>query len=328
MSLKPSNPIWDWITFSGLVLAVFHLMALWYRWLRPDPEFLAFSTGVIQLLAISSFLGFQTESGKKLVLRLDDTLSLGGWAKSPARVCISAWSMFAILAILLYFGSPLAAQIFRQRGADAFENGEFSQAIDHFKQAVSLTPGNARAHYNLANAHEQIYDYDQAIAEYQIALELDDSFLPAYNNLGRLHLIARNDSDAALATLLSGERRVDEPLSKAIMAKNIARAFLEKGLPGEALRWLESSGDTLRMLQANGERVEVYLAETEQLLAKTHQRRGDEALASSAWQNSLGYALSVSESNSCVSEGSRLPPDCILAVRLAAEAREMLVQTP
>jgi hypothetical protein len=45
---------------------------VWYRWLRPDPEFLVFSTGVIQQLAILSFLGLQTEGGKKLVLRLDD----------------------------------------------------------------------------------------------------------------------------------------------------------------------------------------------------------------------------------------------------------------
>ena len=45
---------------------------MWYRWQRPDPEFLAFSTGVIQLLAILSFLSLKTEGGKKLVFRLDD----------------------------------------------------------------------------------------------------------------------------------------------------------------------------------------------------------------------------------------------------------------
>jgi len=84
VSLKNSNIRWEWFTFAGLVLAVFIILALWYRWLRPDPDFLAFTTGVTELLAIASFLGLQTEGGRNLVLRLDNTLGLGSWVKSPA----------------------------------------------------------------------------------------------------------------------------------------------------------------------------------------------------------------------------------------------------
>jgi tetratricopeptide (TPR) repeat protein len=326
MSSKSSSVLWDWLTFAGLVLIVFHLLALWYRWLRPDPDFLAFSTGVIQLLAIASFLGLQTEGGKKLVLRLDNTLGLGKWVKSPARLCATVWALSGLVAILLYLGAPLAAQLYRQRGADAFEDGNNSQAIRHFKQALSLAPGSARTHYNLGNAYEQLYDYDLAIDEYQKALEMDDSFWPAYNNLGRLYLIARSDADAALATMLTGERRVEDALSKAVMAKNLAWAYSAKGLNGTAVEKLQTAIDDLQALRSNGDSVEIYQAEAYLLLARIIQAQGDAEAARGAFQDSLGYALAVVESPICTAQGPRLPPDCLNATRWAAEAREALAE--
>ena len=41
-----------------------------------------------------------------------------------------------------------------------------------FNQAISLDPGNARSHYNLALAYESLYEYDFAILEYQFHLNL------------------------------------------------------------------------------------------------------------------------------------------------------------
>lgn len=72
-----------------------------------------------------------------------------------------------------------------------------------------------------------------------MSLELADDFWPAYNNLGRLYLRAQSDPDAALATLLAGQRRADNPLGQAVIGKNVAWAYLERGLPRASLATLE-----------------------------------------------------------------------------------------
>ena len=318
--------LWDWLTFFALIAIVYHGLMLWYRWLRPDPEFLDFSTAVAELLAIASLLGLQTERGRQLVVRLDDSPAMGRLLNSPRRICTTAWLMAAVLILLTYVGTPQAAQLFRRRGVAALEDGSYSTAIQHFQQALSLTPGNARTHYDLASANEALHNYEQAMAEYQSSLELDDAFWPAYNNLGRLHMRVRDDPDAALATLLSGQRRATSPLGQAVIGKNIGRAYLEKRLPRTSLTALNEVTENLMALRSQGENVEIYLAETHQLEAQAHEALDQLDDAHRAWQDSLGYALAVAESESCAEDVTHLPPDCLDAIRWVAEARERLAQ--
>lgn len=241
---------------------------------------------------------------------------------TPRRVCLFVWMLATVAALLLYVGSPSAAYFFDHHGAAALEDGRYSVTVRDFRQAISLSPRGARAHYNLASAYEALHDDEQAIAEYQVALELDDGFWPTYNNLGRLYLRTRDDPDAALTVLLAGQRRVDDPLGQAIIGKNIAWAHLEKGLPRAALVALDEALTNLRALQAEGENVEIYIAEAHRLEALAYWALAMPADARRAWQDSLGYALAVAESEACVVDASRLPPDCLDALRWAAEAGE------
>jgi len=48
----PHRKFWDWLAFFVQVTTVYRFLALGYRWLRPDPEFLDFSTGITKLPAI------------------------------------------------------------------------------------------------------------------------------------------------------------------------------------------------------------------------------------------------------------------------------------
>jgi tetratricopeptide (TPR) repeat protein len=326
MTTDRTHKLWDWLTFIALAMLVYHVLVLWYRWLRPDPEFLDFSTGVAELLAIASLLGLQTERGRQIVLRVDDSRALARLLNSPRRICATAWLAAGVFALLVYVGSPQAAQLFRRQGVTALEGGSYSTAIRHFQQALSLAPRNARTHYNLASAYEALHDYEQAIAEYQISLEIDDGFWPAYNNLGRLHVRSQDDPDAALATLLAGQRRADSPLGQAVIGKNIAWAYLEKGLPRASLAALEKVTENLMTLQGQGVSVEIYLAEMHQVEAQAHEALEKPTVARRAWQDSLGYALAVAESESCAAGVSHLPPDCLDAFRWVAEARERLAE--
>jgi len=323
---KDRSKLWEWLTFIGSLIIIFLSMTLWYRWLRPDPDFLAFSTGVVELVAIASFLGLQTEGGRKIVLRLDDTLGLGRRINSPGKVTLVVWGMVGMLYIFLVYGSPQAAKSYRLQGVGALEAGEYSRAILDFNRALSLDPDSATTRYNLASAYEELHDYEKAIAEYQQSIELDDSFWPAYNNLGRLYLLSANDPDAALGTLMAGERRTEDSLGKAIMMKNIAWAYYEKGLPLTALRTIRDAIEALKSTRSEGDNVEIYLAEAYNLSARVHASVGDQKQAKIAYNDSLGYALAVAESQTCTTSGIRLAPDCLAAVRWVAEAREAVYE--
>jgi len=317
---------WDWMTFVGLALLVYHVLVLWYRWLRPDPEFLGFTAAVAELLAIASFLGLQTERGREFAFGFDDTPVYQRLFSTSRRRCLTAWTGALLTGLFLYAGSPLAATLYNQDGARALESGRYSVALKRFQRSTSLAPANSRAHYNLATVYSHLNDADEAIAEYQVALELDTDFWPTYNNLGRLYLLAEEDPDAALSMLLSGYRKADSVLGKAVLGKNIGWSYLEKGLPRSALDELEVSLEELQTLRTEGESVEGYLAEVYRLQALTHEALGQGEEADAAWQDSLGFALAVAESQRCVSAETRPDPDCLDTLRWVAEAQERLME--
>jgi tetratricopeptide (TPR) repeat protein len=268
----------------------------------------------------------QTEGGRKLVLRIDDTLGLGSRLNSPGKVTLVVWGIVGVLYIFLVVGSSQAAKWYRLRGVDALEIGEYSRAISAFNQALSLDPGSATTRYNLASAYEELHDYEKAIEAYQQSIELDDSFWPAYNNLGRLFLLYANDPDTALGTLLAGEHMTSDSLGNAILKKNIAWAYYDKGLLHTAMKTVQEAIEELKSLRGGGGNVEIYLAETYNLLARVSASAGDLEQAEIAYQDSLGYALAVAESGSCQAAGIHLPPDCLSAIRWVAEAREASYQ--
>jgi tetratricopeptide (TPR) repeat protein len=282
-----------------------------------------FIGNVAQVVALLSLLGFTTEWGKRAVATLGQT-SFIRRCLTPRNVCLFTWSVTTVTVLAFHAGSPLAAYLFDRHGAAALERGQYSVAMRDFRQAVSLAPGNARTHYNLASACEALHNDEDAIDEYQAALELDESFWPASNNLGRLFLQARHDPHAALGVLLAAQQRVVDPLGQAVIGKNVAWAYLEKGLPRAALAGLDKAIADLRALQAQGKSVENYLADAHRLEALAYQALNRPADARRAWQDSLGYALAVAESESCAAKVSPHPPDCLDALRWAAEAREWL----
>jgi hypothetical protein len=115
-------------------------------------------------------------------------------------------------------------------------------------------------------------------------------------------------------------------LGRAVIGKNVAWAYLEKGLPRAALAGLDKAIADLRALQAQGKSVESYLADAHRLEALAWQALNRAADARHAWQDSLGYALAVAESEPCAAGASRPPPACLDALRWEAEAREWLAE--
>jgi tetratricopeptide (TPR) repeat protein len=321
---EKENNIWDWITFFALALIVYFIMELWYRWLRPNPEFLNFSTDIVTIFTIASFLGLQSKGGKKLVLSFERLPFINNIFLNHKKKTIFIWSIVIFLALLLYVVSPQAAVVFRKRGVTALENGSYSNSIKYFTQALSLTKGDARTYYDLASAQEALHNYDQAIIDYHLSLENDDSFWPTYNNLGRLYILSKNDPDAALGILINGQKQTIDQLGSAIIHKNIGWAYLEKGFLQASISNLDQALDEFHILLNKGDNIATYLSEAHRLKALAYESLEMSVDARQEWQDSYAYALTMYESDQCNSEVSFIPMICLDATRLLAEAREKI----
>ena len=78
-------------------------------------------------------------------------------------------------------------QVWTDKGNAAAQQANYEDAADAFARAVSLSPNNARARYNLALAQQYLGDAETAVAGYRRAIDLDPQLLDAYINLGNLY---------------------------------------------------------------------------------------------------------------------------------------------
>ncbi|MGB0383823.1 MAG: tetratricopeptide repeat protein [Ardenticatenaceae bacterium] len=318
------DSIWEGVALVGLLPLLYYVLRLWYHGWGYDPDFLNFTAGVATLVALVSLLGFQSEWGQLLARRVNLMVNLSRLWQNSKRVCLTVWVTVGLLWIAFHWGYPWWAYRCNLRGADALEEGRYSAAVQDFRQAVTLFPDNANGHYNLARAYESLYQYEEAISEYQQALELDDELWPAYNNLGSLYLVARNEPDAALTILLAAQTRTNDAYEEAVLGKNIAWAYLKKGLFHVAGPKLDEVIAKLEEAQAQGHAVSIDFAESYRLMALTYDALAQPEDAKRAWATSQGYALAVRDSERCQPPVRLSEIDCLNAQIWAAEAEQAL----
>jgi tetratricopeptide (TPR) repeat protein len=74
------------------------------------------------------------------------------------------------------------------------DDGQYDQAITHFRRSLALNPASASTHYNLGYALSVRGRHEDAAAEFLEALRLDPDYAQAHNNLGAvLQLLGRPD---------------------------------------------------------------------------------------------------------------------------------------
>jgi len=196
-----------------------------------------------------------------------------------------SWMMLlALTGLVLVFALvkslPSIARSYNNRGFQLQQHGQIKAAIEDYQRAIRLSPGYAEAHYNLADAYEEIPDYDKALEEYQRAINADFMFYQAYNNLSRLYILRRRDYGAALRLLdRAMNLKPQEPSVQYSLRKNYGWANFE-------LRQLGQAEQNLRFAVAvNSERGAAHC-----LLAKVldAQERADVALAE--WEACAAYS--------------------------------------
>ena len=186
---------------------------------------------------------------------------------------------FLALTSTLWFLSPLA-RYFNNRGLVLQGTGDLHAAMDEYRRALLLKPHYAEARYNLADAYEEIPDYDKAAEEYQKAIDSDITLYEAYNNLARLYIKRRNDPGMALGLLDKGMS--SHPQEKSVQYsfhKNYGWANLE------LKNYLRAEQDLKLAIELNPDRGAARC-----LLAKVLdvQGRPDESLPD--WQACLAFS--------------------------------------
>jgi tetratricopeptide (TPR) repeat protein len=84
------------------------------------------------------------------------------------------------------------------RGNGARNRGNYDQAIADYDAAIQKDPNNARAWYNRGWAYGEKKNYDRAIADYTQAIRLDPNYTLAYNGRG-IAYNEKKDNDRAIA---------------------------------------------------------------------------------------------------------------------------------
>ena len=333
------GPLVKALTLLGLILFIDCFLRLWYYGWSYNPGFLDFTANVATLVAIIPLLGLQTEWGRHVIGELIQIIPLNRWwRQSPEGVCLVLWLLVALMYGGLDRGYPYLARKANIDGAQALRDGDYSVALDEFRWAVSLSPEDAQAHYNLGNTYQALHDNESAISAYRLALAEDDKLWPAYNNLGQLYLSALDDPDAALLILHAGltKVKVNDPPWKAVLRKNIGWAYLEKGQPHAALSELQAATEKLECLNDDKKaNFWIYLTETYRLTALTYETLAQEnperaeadrwqQEAQQAWIESEAYAQAILTSSLCQSEDTLASFECLNARLWASEARERL----
>ena len=334
--LHSSHTICKSATLRGLPLLLYYLLRLWYHGLAYDPDFLDFTASVATLVALIPLIGLQTERGRDVARELGQLVGLNHWWQNSKVVCLMIWLFVAVMYGGLHVWYPYLAHNANIRGSQALQNGEYSVAIAEFRWAVSLSPQNAQAHYNLGNSYQALHDDESALYAYQVALVQDDGLWEAYNNLGQLYLSAFDDPDAALLTLQAGLTKAEDSTWQALLRKNIGWAYLAKGLPHAALAELSAAREQLEGLD-DEEKAHfwLYLAETYRLTALTYEKLIEEKPNHAeadrwrqeiqpAWIQSEAYAQALLTSSLCQPQGVPASFECLNARIWATEARERM----
>ncbi len=172
---------------------------------------------------------------------------------------------------------------------------DYSCAIDHYQQALTLQPGYAPAHYSLGELYVYLGDREQnpqqaqdyrtkAIVQYRLAMIFGtEAAVYAMTDLARLKILA-GDNQAALRLTSHALQKVEDDITKAALLNYQGWA------KSNQQRFTEAQQDLQQSLLLDPER-----AGTHCLLGKIYESQQNSQLAREAFRNCLRYPSTLPE---------------------------------
>ncbi|MBH43809.1 MAG: hypothetical protein CMP25_03345 [Rickettsiales bacterium] len=99
---------------------------------------------------------------------------------------------------------------------------DYKSAIHYFKKSLSLEK-NHITYFNLGNLYTEIYNYDESLKNYMMAINVNQRFTPSYINASRI-LVKKNNYVEALK-LLNRARKLN--IDRILIFENLGRFFLK-----------------------------------------------------------------------------------------------------
>lgn len=341
---QPGHAIWHMLTLSLSLAALYYFFHIWYRWARPDPDFLAFSVNVLQIVSFISVAGLLTAVGHEFVTTTWQNITARHrWLGYPRTRGLAALLVALVMLLIFYSGLPLLARHLNNQGAKIMDQGRYNLAVQKLRRAASLVPENADYHYNLGRAYASANILDKAQNEFQQALALDDSFWPVYNELALLHLRTPADPETALIYALAGNQVLarleaaaaypvaDLRFAQGTMQRDIGHVFLVMALSQAALTALDKAitfFDKYEQMTGAQGTTAFHLAEIYRLRALAYEAQSKTDAATSSWLDSKAFADAIAKSPSCQANRGLANPDCLLVDQWLVEAAERLDQQP
>jgi tetratricopeptide (TPR) repeat protein len=161
--------------------------------------------------------------------------------------------------------TPSASQHL-ERGNDYADQGRFDEAIAEYERAIELAPDDAGLYRNMGSSLGNQERWQKAAAAYEKAIDLNPDFGEAYGDLVAAYISLGRVSDAVDA----GERAIELSPDYAGAHSNLGVAYNEQGRTDEAIaQWKEAVE-----LDPNSAKTRVHLGR-----AYGKQGRLDEAAA-------------------------------------------------
>lgn len=168
---------------------------LWPFWLLP----LVYMAGVLLFfvfaryrLPVVPFLALFAGTG---------VVRVGGWLRSAPRKEAAACAGVVLAAGVLCFWPAVPVDQIRSGtrasiGAALERHSDLDGAVEQYRRALELNPGNATAHFYLATALQRQDRLQPALERYRRALELEPERPEAHNNYGVALVAAGNREEA------------------------------------------------------------------------------------------------------------------------------------
>ncbi len=93
---------------------------------------------------------------------------------------------------------PEDAEVRIRLGTLYFDSGQYNQALDWLRQALTIDGQDLHARSHLALALAELGRVDEAVSEYQAALEIDPSHPQSLLGLGRVLLYGKRDVQSGI----------------------------------------------------------------------------------------------------------------------------------
>ncbi len=150
--------------------------------------------------------------------------------------------LMACAVVIMIPATSALAQIENREAAEAYNlartlytEGKYDEAKEELLKSVRLEPGNYTACFLLGMTYDKLRQPDDAIAQYEAAVNFNANYFTAYSALAGIYLNHKNDTENALQNyILAGN--VSETVGQPY-----ARAFFNQGkIYFDLQRWPEA----------------------------------------------------------------------------------------